>query len=145
MEQVFTNGTYRGEGRWIDQKTEGHYTAQYTITDGADGAKVHEVERTFFKPDATVAYEERTTVTFESQPRSGVAVTIRSRQGEVTGPGYTLDHQCHYDIEIAPDNHLEFTFHANEAGLTGLGSATNKGNRTYWKESLSRIALDKTL
>jgi hypothetical protein len=50
-----------------------------------------------------------------------------------------LDRECHYDIDITPDNHLEFTLHADDARITCLGSATNKGNRTYWKESLSLV------
>jgi len=139
MEQLFLTGAYRGEGRWVDQKTEGRYTAQYKILDGQDGAKVHEVERVFLKPDGAVAYEERSTVTFEPRERNGVFVRIRGEQGEVTGSGYTLDRECHYDVDISPDNHLEFTFHAESASIVGLGSATNKGNRTYWKESLDRL------
>ena len=139
MEQIFANGTYRGQGRWIDQAAEGRYTAQYMIIDGPDGAKVHRVERTFFKADGTVAYEERTTVSFEAKARSGVWVTIHSPQGSVTGPGYALDRECHYEIDVSPDNHLEFTFHAEDARISGLGSATNKGNRTYWKELLDRV------
>ncbi|HSM80012.1 MAG TPA: hypothetical protein VLT57_20395, partial [Bryobacteraceae bacterium] len=70
MEQLFLTGAYRGEGRWVDQKTEGRYTAQYKILDGQDGAKVHEVERVFLKPDGAVAYEERSTVTFEPKERN---------------------------------------------------------------------------
>ena len=139
MEQLFSNGTYSGEGRWIDQKTEGRYTARYKIIDGQDGSKVHEVERIFLNPDGTVAYEERSIVTFEPKARSGVVVRIHGAQGEVTGPGYTLDRECHYDIDVTPENHLEFTFHSEGENLTGLGSATNKGNRTYWKESLDRL------
>jgi len=139
MEHLFANGTYHGEGRWIDQKTEGRYTAQYNILDGQDGSKVHEVERIFLKPDGAVAYEERTTVTFKPKARSGILVTIRSPKGVVAGPGYALDCECHYDIDVTPDNHLEFTFHTEGANITGLGSATNKGNRTCWKESLKRL------
>ena len=139
MEHLFASGTYRGEGRWIDQKTEGQYRAQYKIVDGQDGSKVHEVERLFLKPDGTVAYEERTIVTFEPSARSGILVRIRGTQGDVTGPGYAFDRECHYDIDVTLDNHLEFTFRAEGANLTGIGSATNKGNRTYWKESLARV------
>lgn len=139
MEQLFSNGTYQGEGRWIDQKTEGRYSVRCHIVDGRDGSKVHEVERIFLKPDGAVAYEERTTVTFEPTERGGLVVRIHSPRGDVAGPGYTLDRECHYDIDVTSDNHLEFTFHAEGANLTGLGSATNKGNRTYWKESLDRL------
>ena len=139
MEHLFANGTYQGEGRWIDQKTEGRYTAQYNIIDGQDGSKVHKVERIFLKPDGAVAYEERTTITFEPKAREGILVTIQSPKGAVAGPGYALDRECHYDIDVTPDNHLEFTFHAEGINITGLGSATNKGNRTYWKESLERL------
>jgi hypothetical protein len=139
MDHMFANGTYRGEGRWIDQKTEGRYTAQYKIIDGQNGSKVHEVERIFLKPDGTVAYEERSIVTFEPQARSAILVRIHGPGGDVSGPGYALDRDCHYDIDVTPDNHLEFTFRAEGTNLTGLGSATNKGNRTYWKESLDRL------
>jgi hypothetical protein len=48
---------------------------------------------TFLKEDGTIACEERTTVSFESTPRSGVLVTIHTPQGSVTGPGYTLDRE----------------------------------------------------
>jgi hypothetical protein len=139
MEQLFVTGAYRGEGRWIDENTEGRYTAQYKIKDGQSGSKVHEVERIFLKPDGTVAYEERTIVTFEPRERSAVFVRIHGPQADVTGLGYVLDRECHYDIDVTPDNHLEFTFHAEGASIIGLGSATNKGNRTYWKESLDRL------
>ena len=135
MEKIFVNGTYRGEGRWLDQKAEGGYTAQYRIMDGDGGSKVHEVERIFFKPDGSVAYEERSTVNFRSAAR-GIQVTIGHGEREVKGAGYALDRDCHYDADVAADNHLEFTFHAEDARITGLGSATNKGNLTYWKETL---------
>jgi hypothetical protein len=137
--ETFPNGTYRGRGRWIDQKTEGRYTAQYTITDGPNGATLHQVERNFLKSDGTVAYEERSTVSFEPDARSSVLVKIQGSQGTVAGPGYTLEQECHYDIDVSPDNHLEFTFHVEDSRIIGLGSATNKGNRTYWRESLDRL------
>jgi hypothetical protein len=138
MERLFLNGSYRGEGHWIDQKTEGRYSAQYVIVDGPNGAKEHQVVRVFWKPDGGVAYEERTTVSFEPRDRSSVWVTIHGPQGSVAGPGYVFDHECHYDLDVTPDNHLEFTFRAEAARVHGLGSATNKGNRTYWRETLDR-------
>lgn len=137
--EVFANGVFRGEGRWIDQKSEGRYTAVYTIGDRPGGGKVHRVERVFFKPDGAVAYEERSTVSFEPRPRSGVWVTIETAQaGAVSGPGYVFDGRCHYDLDVTEDNHLEFTFHVEGDRVEGLGSATNKGNRTYWRESVFR-------
>jgi hypothetical protein len=139
MDQLFPNGAYRGEGRWIDQKTDGRYSAQYTIIDGPNGAKVHQVERVFFKPDGSVAYEEKSTVSFEPQARASLSVTISAAEGAVTGVGYAFDRECHYDVDIASDNHLEFTFHAEPARVHGVGSATNKGNRTYWRETLDRL------
>lgn len=139
MEHLFLNGTYRGQGRWIDQKTEGTYTAQYTITDGPNASKVHEVKRIFLNADGAVAYEEKSTVLFEPGLRSAVLVTIKTAQGSVAGPGYAFDGECHYDLDVTPGNHLEFTFHLDRGRLHGLGSATNKGNRTYWQESLERV------
>jgi len=38
MKHLFLNGTYRGEGRWVDQKAEGRYTALYTISEGEGDA-----------------------------------------------------------------------------------------------------------
>ncbi len=100
---------------------------------------MHRVERIFLRPDGTVAYEERSTVSFEPKARSGLLVTIQGPQGSATGSGYALDYDCHYDMDVSPDNHLEFTFQAEGARISGLGSATNKGNRTYWKESLNLV------
>ena len=138
MERLFANGTYRGSGHWIDQKAEGRYTAQYAITDGPNASKIHEVERVFFKEDGTVAYEEKSTVSFQPAQRSSLWVTIQSAIGSVAGPGYVFDDECHYELDITSDNHLEFTFHSAGGQLHGMGSATNKGNKTYWQESLER-------
>lgn len=139
MEQLFLRGTYRGRGHRTDQKAEGQYTAQYRITDGLNGAKVHEVERIFMQPDGAVAYEERSSVTFEPGDRGSIRVSIRGHQGTVAGAGYTFKDQCRYEIDVTADNHLEFTFHRDGRRHQGLGSATNKGNHTYWKESLEQI------
>ena len=139
MDRLFTTGTYRGEGHWTDQRGEGRYTAQYRIADGLNQTKIHEVERIFLKPDGSVASEERTRVLFEPKGRNAVWVSIHGEQGTVAGPGYSFEEQCHYDIDVAEDNHLEFTFHAHDRRMHGLGSATNKGNRTYWEELLERI------
>jgi hypothetical protein len=139
MDQLFQVGTYRGEGRWVDQKAEGRYTAQYSIADGPSGSKIHTVLRNFLKPDGSVLYEENSTVTFAPTDGNRVAVSIASVPGTVSGPGYCFDHQCHYELDVTPDNHLEFTFHAGKDALEGLGSATNKGNFTSWRESLHRV------
>jgi hypothetical protein len=139
MNRLFVNGTYRGHGYWIDQKTEGRYTAQYTISDGLGASKAHEVERVFFKPDGTVAYEEKSTVGFEPAERGGLRVSIRTPQGSVAGSGYAFESDCHYEVDIAADNRLEFTFHTEGARIVGIGSATNKGNATHWRETLDWV------
>jgi hypothetical protein len=138
MDTLFANGTYRGRGRWIDQKAEGGYTAQYMVTDGPAASKIHDVHRVFLKADGSVAYEEKTSILFERGSRSALWVTIHGAQGTVAGPGYVFDRECHYDIDVTAENHLEFTFHAEDNQLHGLGSATNNGNRTYWRETLER-------
>ena len=140
MDQLFANGTYRGEGRWIDQKAEGRYKAQYQIENGPDDSKIHRVERIFLKADGSIAYEERSTVSFEPKERGSIWVRIQSSQGTVAGSGYAFEEHCHYDVDVTGDNHLEFTFHVENHKLRGLGSATNKGNHTYWEESLDRIS-----
>ncbi len=138
MDTLFANGNYRGRGHWIDQKAEGDYTAQYTITDGPAASKIHDVQRVFLKPDGTVAYEEKVSILFERGARRTLWVTISGEKGTVAGPGYVFDRECHYDLEVTPENHVEFTFHAGHNQLHGLGSATNSGNRTYWRETLER-------
>ena len=137
MDQLFPNGTYYGEGRWMDQNAEGAYTAQYEIA-SVEGAKVHTVKRVFLKPDGGVAYEENTTVTFLPAQRNAVTVHIHGTQGSVSGQGYAFEQSCHYEMDVAADNHLEFTFHAGNGNIDGMGSATNKGNFTSWRESLKR-------
>ncbi len=139
MNRLFVNGTYRGRGYWVDQKTEGHYSAQYTITDGPEASKIHQVERTFLRPDGTVAYEEKSAVTFQPADRGSLRVTIATPQGSTAGAGYAFESECHYEADITADNHLEFTFHANDGRMLGIGSATNKGNATHWRESLDRV------
>lgn len=139
MERLFPNGHYRGQGHWIDQRTDGLYRAAYTITDGPQGSKIHEVQRTFLTPDGAIAYEEHTRVSFEPLARGSVVVTIHGRDGTVSGRGYVFEHAGHYDVDVTADNHLEFTFHADEGRLRGLGSATNRGNRTYWEETVARV------
>ena len=138
MALPFPNGSFRGRGRWIDQKTAGNYTAQYAIADGPDESKVHTVHRVFFKPDGSKAYDEFSTVTFKPDAKTRIAVTIDSERGSVQGPGYSIDNHCHYELEISPGENLEFTFTVGEGQLTGLGSSTNKGNFTFWHETLTR-------
>lgn len=139
MDHLFANGTWRGQGHWIDQKTEGRYTAQYRITAGSKNSKVHQVERVFLTPDGAVAYEERSTLSFEPRDRSSIWVTIHSPQGTAAGPGYAFEDHCHYGLDVTADNHLEFTFYVENRRIRGLGSATNKGNRTCWEEALERL------
>ena len=138
MQELFVNGTWQGEGRWVDQKAEGRYAARYTITDGPEGAKVHRTERDFLKDDGSVAYEERSTLTFTSGPRNSLRVEISGDAGSVSGTGYAFDHECHYEADIAGDNRLEFSFRRNDERLHGVGSATNKGNFCSWSETVTR-------
>jgi len=142
MESLFVNGTYRGEGRWVDQKAEGRYTAQYTISEGEGEARVHSTERTFLWDDGGVIYEERSQLTFVPGARNALQVTIASGDRSLSGIGYAFEDGCHYEIDLAADNHLEFSFHAFGDTLTGVGSATNKGNFCSWRERLTRVRGD---
>jgi hypothetical protein len=139
MERLFINGAYSGRGRWIDERTHGDYKVEYVITGGGKKPRVHTVKRVFLKPEGGVLYEENTTLTFEAGPRNLLAVTIAGAQGVVEGAGYWFERHCHYDADVSPDNHLEFTFLMTNVKMEGLGSATNHGNYTSWRESLSRV------
>ena len=135
----FSNGSFQGKGHWIDQKGVGDYTAQYAISDGPHESKMHTVHRVFFKPDGTKAYDEYSTVTFKPEGKVGIIVTIDSERGSMHGLGYCIDNACHYELDISPTEHLEFTFTIDDGQLTGLGSSTNKGNFTFWRETLACV------
>jgi hypothetical protein len=142
MKSLFVNGTYRGEGRWVDQKAEGRYTALYTISDGEGDVRVHRAERTFLRDDGGVLYEEHSQLTFVPGARNALQVTIASGDRSVSGTGYAFEDECHYEMDLTADNHLEFSFHASGDTLTGVGSATNKGNFCSWRERLTRVRCD---
>jgi hypothetical protein len=142
MKNLFVNGTYRGEGRWVDQKTEGRYTALYTISEGEGDMRVHRAERTFLRDDGGVIYEEHSELTFVPAARNALQVTIASGDRTVTGIGYAFEDECHYEMDLAADNHLEFSFYSSGDTLTGVGSATNKGNFCSWRERLTRVQSD---
>jgi len=55
-------------------------------------------------------------------------VTIASGDRSVSGIGYAFEGECHYEMDLAEDHRLEFSFHASGDTLTGAGSATNRGN-----------------
>ena len=137
---AFPTGRFQGTGHWIDQTNEGDYRAAYAIAALPEGAAEHTVDRVFLKADGSTLYEEHTTLTFTPAGRNGFRVTIRSARGEVDGSGYCFDHQCHYDADIGADNHLEWTFSIGPQTIQGLASATNKGNFTSWKETLTRVS-----
>jgi hypothetical protein len=139
MKNIFVNGTYRGEGRWVDQKTEGRYTALYTISEREGGVRVQRAERTFLRDDGGVLYEEHSQLTIVPGTRNALQVTIASGDRSVSGVGYAFDDECHYEMDLGPDNHLEFSFHKSANTLTGVGSATNKGNFCSWRERLTRL------
>ena len=142
MTRLFVTGTYRGEGWWVDQKAEGRYTARYTISEGEGEIWVHRTERMFLRNDGGVAYEEHSQLTFVPGTRNSLQVTIASGDRSVSGTGYAFDGECHYEMDLAADNHLEFSFHASGDTLTGVGSATNRGNFCSWRERLTRVPCD---
>ena len=135
---MFPSGRFEGKGHWIDAAREGDYTVSYDIA-LADASAIHTVHRIFLKPDGSTTYEEHTTVTFTPGARNRFNITIQSAQGEVHGAGYSFENQHHYDLDVTPDNHLEWTFTVAADQIEGLASATNKGNFTSWKEWLRKV------
>ena len=142
MKNLFIKGTYRGEGQWVEQKTEGRYTAMYTICEGEGDVRVHHARRTFLRDDGGVVYEEHSQLTFVPGARNALQVTIASGDRSASGFGYTFEDECHYEMDLSADNHLEFSFHAFGDTLTAVGSATNKGNFCSWRERLTRFQED---
>lgn len=135
----FENGSYSGKGQWMDPANQGEYTVTTTVADGADGSKVHTTKRIFLKLDGGTLYEEETTVTFTAGERNGFKIAIAFPQGTVKGKGYCIGDQCHYEIAISPTHQLEFTFTATDGKLGGLGSSSNRGAVTSWREALDRV------
>ncbi len=140
MERLFINGAYSGRGRWIDTKGSGEYTVEYLISGGGNGPRLHTVKRVFLNREGGTLYEERTVLTFEPGEHNSMRVRVGGAKGSVEGPGYWFERQCHYEVNVAPDNRLEFTFFAANVRIVGVGSATNHGNFTSWCESVTRIS-----
>jgi hypothetical protein len=136
----FENGRFEGRGKWIDQNAEGEYTVSTTIADGADSTRVHTTRRVFLKLDGSILYEEETTVTFTPGDRSTFKVAIQFAAGTVRGKGYTVGDQCHFEVPISPTLSLECTFTLSPGKIEGLGSSSNKGNFTAWREQLAKQA-----
>lgn len=135
----FPIGRFEGTGHWTNLTAEGDYTVVYVIAATPEDGSEHSVHRVFLKPDGSTLYEEPSTLTFAPAERNRFRVTIRSAQGEVHGSGYWFDRQCHYEVDIAADNHLEWTFTLGPEKIEGLASSTNQGNFTSWRETLERV------
>ena len=122
----------------MDQNAEGQYTVTTTIADGPESTVVQNTKRTFLKLDGGTLYEEETTVTFTPGDRGQFKVAIAFAAGTVRGKGYGLGDQIHYEIPVSPSLTLECTFNCVDGKVEGMGSSTNKGNFTAWRESLTR-------
>lgn len=133
----FQNGEFTGNGHWIDTNAEGEYTVACAISDGPEGAKIHKLKRVFLKSDGSASYEEESTVTFQPSGKNGFTITITTAKGSSYGSGYCFERQCHYDLDVSPGVHIEFTYTIDSGRIVSLASSTNKGNFTSWTESLS--------
>jgi hypothetical protein len=136
----FANGVFEGTGHWINQQAEGDYLVRYEISEVGDGSKCHAVRRTFLDADGATLYVEDTTVTFTPAARNRLAVVVSGPKGSVTGSGYYLGNQCHYEADVAPGTRLEFTFTVYRGEIDGMASSINKHNFTSWRETLSERA-----
>jgi hypothetical protein len=140
----FTPGAYRGTGRWIDRNTESAYTVECTVTPGEAGSVVHTVKRLFPAPEGSTVYgqaagvyEERSKLTFVPVGKNEFQVTIDGAKGCVQASAYCFDAQCHLEAAVAPGVDLEVTWTASESRLELIGSSTNNGNFTSWRETLA--------
>jgi hypothetical protein len=140
----FKPGAYRGTGRWIDRNAESAYTVECTVTPGEAGSVVHSVKRLFPVPQgvtvygqAAGVYEERSKLTFAPLRRNEFQVTIEGAKGSVNASAYCFDGQCHLEAAVAPGVDLEVTWTSSEDRLEQIGSSTNNGNFTSWRETLA--------
>jgi hypothetical protein len=136
----FALGKFTGAGYWHDQSgKQGRYTTTMEFRPLNDEAIEQLTRRLFFNPDDSLQYEENSVVRFTVTRTPFLEAAIKHDDIEFRGQGYCLENTLHYDIELAVDNYLENTYLISEGRIDYLGSSTNKGNLTVWKEVLRRI------
>jgi hypothetical protein len=91
------------------------------------------------KEDGSLLYREDSQVRFEPTEGPFVRVTIIYGDKENSGDGYALDDCLHYELDVSADNHLEGSYFFGRERVTLIGSATNNGNFTVWREMLEAI------
>ncbi len=134
----FSANHYQGQGSWIDRSgKDGQFTTEFHIVEQAPDTVVQITKRHFLNPDGTLQYEENSQTRFVVS--RFVEVTIGADGNEHTGIGYLRGNYLHYDMDLAPDVHLENTHSFNGEQVELIGSSTNKGNYTIWSEKLTRV------
>jgi hypothetical protein len=138
---LFPPGEFKGKGEWRDRKGDsGNYTSEFKIVDETDTTKVQITRRHFFNNDGSFLYEENSQVIFKFSVSPFTEVSIQYGEATTTGQGYWFNNLCHYDLDVAADNHIENTYVFSDGKIELLGSATNKGNLTVWTETLHSVA-----
>ena len=136
---AFDARSYRGLGIWFDRAGQrGNYTTEYIISDEVS-ALIQTTKRRFLKEDGSLLYQEDSQIRFESTEDPFLRVTIIYGGKEHSGDGYTLDDCLHYELDVSADNHLEGSYFFGRERVTLIGSATNNGNYTVWREMLEAI------
>ena len=136
---AFDARSYRGLGIWFDRAGQrGNYTTEYAISD-EDGALIQTTKRRFLKEDGSLLYQEDSQIRFESTEDPFLRVTIVYGSKEHSGDGYTIGDCLHYEMDVSADNHLEGSYFFGRERVTLIGSATNNGNYTVWRETLEAI------
>jgi hypothetical protein len=136
---AFDARSYRGLGIWFDRAGgRGNYTTEYIISDEVS-ALIQTTKRRFLKEDGSLLYQEDSQIRFESTEDPFLRVTIIYGGKEYSGDGYTLDDCLHYELDVSADNHLEGSYFFGRERVTLVGSATNNGNYTVWREMLEAI------
>ena len=136
----FPAGHFNGRGEWCDHKGDrGDYETEFWIAEESDNTIIQTTRRHFFHNDGSFWYEENSQVIFTFSPGHFVDVAIKYGEATTTGRGYCFGGLCHFDLDVAADNHVESTYRFGDGKIELLGSATNKGNLTAWTEALRRV------
>lgn len=118
------DGSFKGEGHWKSQKTQGAYRAETQIRGDKIEAKYDSSQGKF-------------QWSFETRQKANGFFSVLA-EGHIVGDGYCLDHAkvCHYEVKVGSLN-LEETLVYLEGHLYRYGSKQAEGEaKVFWQEAL---------
>lgn len=134
--QMIKDGAYQGKGYWVDTTDKtGNYDTQFKI-ETCDNNKVQTTLRHFYKDDGSLWYVENSVLTITEAKPGFITAEIKYEKLTSQGSGYKIGNACHFEIKVNKDIQLECTHLFYDERIEIIGSSTNKGNFTFWRELL---------